>query len=273
MIVTKWRKNMSKINRRNFLTVCGSVSAGLALSRSSAAQTQTELPKLINDDERTKKLIIASRDRIRDKYFPNIELTTHEGKKVKFYDDLIKDKIVTINFMYATCDGICPGITRNLAKAQKLLGDIVGSDVFMYSITLKPKQDTVQILNAHAQAMNAKPGWLFLTGTEDDIELLRRRQGFVDPDPILDKDKSNHTGNVRYGNEKMQYWGSCPGLDKPERLVESLLWLDPALKEKYMAQKNKMNNMNDEHQTHDGHQHKPISFRGNGKSTKRGGGK
>ena len=83
---------MSKINRRNFLTVCGSVSAGLALSRSSAGQTQTELPKLINDDERTKKLIIASRDRIRDKYFPNIELTTHEGKKVKFYDDLIKTR-------------------------------------------------------------------------------------------------------------------------------------------------------------------------------------
>ncbi len=266
---------MSKLNRRNFLTAFGSVSAGLALSRSSTAQTRTELPELVNDDERTKKLITASRERIRQKFFPNIELTTHEGKKVKLYDDLVKDKIITLNFMYATCDGICPGITRNLAKAQKMLGDIVGSDVFMYSVTLKPKEDTVQVLNTHAKAMNAKPGWLFLTGSEEDIELLRRSQGFVDPDPIRDKDKNNHTGNVRFGNEKMQYWGSCPGLGKPELIVESLLWLDPKIKERYMSQKDNMKNMEDEHDMHDGHQHKhkTSSLIENDRGTTSGGGK
>jgi protein SCO1/2 len=69
-------------------------------------------------------------------------LTTHEGKKVKFYDDLIKDKIVIINFMYVKCEGTCPGTTANLVKVQKLLGDRVGKDIFMYSITLKPEEDT-----------------------------------------------------------------------------------------------------------------------------------
>jgi protein SCO1/2 len=36
-------------------------------------------------------------------YFPNVELTTHNGDRVRFYDDLIKGKVVVINFMYATC--------------------------------------------------------------------------------------------------------------------------------------------------------------------------
>lgn len=230
---------MTTINRRNFFSLFGAASAGLAMAHTASGQTQASAGAAVEtDEEKIKRLIIASRERLRRK-FPNVELTTHEGKKVKFYDDLIKDKIVTINFMYATCDGICPGISRNLAKAQEILGDLVGKDVFMYSITLKPILDTPEVLNKHAHAMNAKPGWLFLTGKPEDIELIRRAQGFVDPDPKVDKDKDQHIGNVRFGNEPMQTWGACPGLGKPEVIVESLLWLDEGLRSKYLARKEK----------------------------------
>ena len=86
---------------------------------------------------------MASRQRLRDLHFPMLNyLLTRE--KSKIYDDLIKDKIVTINFMYATCDGICSTISRNLALAQEMLGDMVGKDVFMDSITLKPVQDRLK---------------------------------------------------------------------------------------------------------------------------------
>lgn len=232
---------MTKVNRRDFFSLVGAASAGLALTGTSIAQTQSVAPALIdNNDERVKKLITASRGRLQAKHFPNVELITHEGKKVRFYDDLIKDKIVTINFMYATCDGICPGITRNLAKAQEMLGDMVGKDIFMYSITLKPTEDTPAVLDKHARSLKTKPGWLFLTGKPEDIELLRRSQGFVDPDPAVDKDKDQHIGNVRFGNEPMQRWGACPGLGKPEIIVESLLWMDEGLRAKYNAQKEKM---------------------------------
>jgi len=252
---------MTKVNRRDFFSLVGAASAGLALTGTSIAQTQSSsaapagltlggtssaptqsaVPALIdNNDERVKKMITASRGRLQAKHFPNVELITHEGKKVRFYDDLIKDKIVTINFMYATCDGICPGITRNLAKAQEMLGDMVGKDIFMYSITLKPIEDTPAVLDKHARSLKTKPGWLFLTGKPEDIELLRRSQGFVDPDPAVDKDKDQHIGNVRFGNEPMQRWGACPGLGKPEIIVESLLWMDEGLRAKYNAQKEKM---------------------------------
>ena len=168
----------------------------------------------------------GSRDRTQARYFPNVELTTHEGKKVRFYDDLIKDKIVIINFMYAECKGICPGITANLLKVQKLLGNRIGRDIFMYSITLRPEEDSPQDLRHYVQMHKVKPGWLFLTGKPDEIDALRRKLGFSNTNPKLDNDKTNHIGMIRYGNEPRQWWAMCPGQAHAEWIVESILWMD-----------------------------------------------
>jgi protein SCO1/2 len=147
---------------------------------------------------------VSPREGIRRRYFPDVELTTHLGHRVRFYEDLVKDKIVTINFFYATCEGICVPITSNLVKVQALLGDRVGRDIFMYSFSLKPKEDTPEVLKGYAERFKTKPGWVFLTGNPPDLELVRRRLGFVDPDPVRDANKTNHTGMIRYGNEPLQ---------------------------------------------------------------------
>ena len=167
-----------------------------------------------------------AREAIRARYFPNVVLTTQHGRKVRFYDDLIKDKIVVINLMYTKCTGICSGITANLAKVQKLLGDRVGRDIFIYSITIKPEEDTPALLKKYAETFHAKPAWLFLTGKPEDIELLRRRLGFVDPNPEVDKDKSRHSGVLRYGNEALALWATCQGQARPEWIAESISWVD-----------------------------------------------
>jgi protein SCO1/2 len=168
---------------------------------------------------------LSPRDKIRRRYFPNVKLQTQDGKTVSFYDDLVKDKIVTINFFYAKCEGICPTVTANLAKVQKILGDRVGQDIFMNSISLKPEHDTPAVLKEYAEIFKAKPGWTFLTGKPDDIELLRRSLGFTNLDPKLDKDKSQHIGNVRYGNEPLMLWAACPGMGSPEFLAKSISWV------------------------------------------------
>jgi protein SCO1/2 len=160
-------------------------------------------------------------------YFPNVVLRTHEGREVRFYDDLIKGKVVLINFMYARCEGICPGNTANLRKVQRLLGDLVGREVFMYSFTLKPEEDTPEVLATYAAAHGVGPGWQFLTGSPEDIELLRQTLGFTDPDPVLDQDKSTHVGVVLYGSEPHQQWAACPGLAEPAVLAEQVLWMLP----------------------------------------------
>jgi len=79
-------------------------------------------------------------------YFPNVLLRTHENQQVRFYDDLIRGKCVMITMLYASCEGICPRMTSNLARVQQLLGERVGRDIFMYSLTLKPQQDMPEVL-------------------------------------------------------------------------------------------------------------------------------
>src|SRR6516225_7113525 len=140
------------------------------------------------------------REVIRQRYFPNLLLTTQEKREVRLYDDLIKDRVVLINFMFTSCNGICPRTTQNLVRVQQLLGERVGRDIFMYSFTLDPLHDTPDVLKEFASAHHVRPGWQFLTGKPEHMEQLRRRLGFVDPDPALDKDKESHIGNVRYGN-------------------------------------------------------------------------
>ena len=163
--------------------------------------------------------------------FPNVMLYTHEGKSVRFYDDLIKGKLVVINMMYAQCDGVCPKSTMNLQHVQNALGDRVGRDIFMYSITLKPEHDTPAVLKEYVEERGIKPGWLFLTGKPADIEVLRRGLGFYDADPRVDGDRSQHTGMVRIGNEPYDRWHMTPALGDPQPIVEAILHADrPALR-------------------------------------------
>jgi protein SCO1/2 len=166
-----------------------------------------------------------ARQRIQRLHLPNVPLVTHEGKKVMFYDDLVKDKAVSLNFFFTKCDEICPLVMANLAKVQKLLGADVGTKLFMYSFTLKPEEDDVEAIRHYRQMLNARPGWTFLTGKPEDMEQIRRGIGFTYPDPAIDKDKTQHIGNVRYGNEPLMLWGACPGMARVSFVAESISWM------------------------------------------------
>lgn len=202
--------HMKIISRRTSLAMLGMVP--LAATRPSAAPRSPAVPTM--------------RDVIRDRYFPNLTVVTHEGRQVKFYDDLIKDKIVLLNFIYADCSGICPTVTANLCKVQRELGDRVGRDVFMYSLTLQPVRDTPAVLRDYAAMHGVGPGWQFVTGAPRDLEQLRRSLGFVDPDPVLDQNKENHLGNIRYGNEPLQLWGACNPLGSLPSIMRAIRSVD-----------------------------------------------
>lgn len=168
--------------------------------------------------------MLSGRDRIQRHHLPNIELVAHAGRRVRFYDDLVKDKKVIVNFMYVKCTGICVPVTANLVRVQKQLGERVGRDIFMYSITLKPEQDSPDDLRRYAELHGVGAGWLFLTGARRDIDHLRRALGFVYADPVEDAETSNHIGMLRYGVESAARWAACPGMANPEHIVRSILW-------------------------------------------------
>jgi len=159
--------------------------------------------------------------------FPNVTLYTHEGEAVRFYDDLIRDKVVAINMMYSQCSGICPRSTANLAGVQRMLGERAGRDVFMYSITLQPELDTPERLRQYVERHGIKSGWKFLTGASEDIELVRYRLGFYDPEEDIDNIKENHTGMVRIGNDERKRWSMAPALSDPIQIMATINHLDP----------------------------------------------
>jgi protein SCO1 len=155
-------------------------------------------------------------------WFTNVEVTTQEGRKLRFYDDVMKGKILLINFFYTDCDAICPLMTENLVQLQELLGSRVGDEIRMVSITLQPEHDTPEVMAAYAKTYGVGPGWMFLTGQKDDIELLRHRLGFFDIDPVVDADPEQHIGTVRIANEPMHRWMMSPALVSPAALVRAV---------------------------------------------------
>ena len=156
--------------------------------------------------------------------FPNVVLKTQEDKAVRFYDDLLRDKAVLINFVYTRCTDDCPLATANLVRVQRILGERVGRDIFMYSITVDPRHDTPPVLRRYARTFDVRAGWLFLTGKTDDIQRIRGNFG---DDPTQDFRQSDHLNLIAYGIEPLERWGKCPTLIDPEWIARYLLWLDP----------------------------------------------
>jgi protein SCO1 len=153
-------------------------------------------------------------------YFPNVTLTTADGTTVRFYDDLIKGKLVAINLIYTTCTYACPLETARLAQVQKVLGDRMGRDVFFYSITIDPEHDTPAVLKTYAEKFHAGPGWLFLTGSQADIALISRKLGLYAPrDP---SDPDGHLPALLVGNEVTGQWMRNSGLDNPRFLARTI---------------------------------------------------
>lgn len=152
--------------------------------------------------------------------FPNVPLVNQDGETLHFYDDVIKGKVVTINFMFTSCPDSCPMETAKLREVQKLLGEHLGKNVFMYSISVDPERDTPAALKAYMEKFNVGPGWQFLTGKQEDVQLIRDKLGMLNDD---EQELSDHSINFIMGNEETGRWVKRTPFDVPESLVAALL--------------------------------------------------
>ena len=151
-------------------------------------------------------------------YFPNVPLTTQDGETVKFFDDLIKDKIVSINFIYTTCADTCPLETAQLVRTQRILGDRLGKDDFFYSISIDPDHDTPEVLKEYRERFGAR--WTFLTGDKADIILLRRKLGLYVEE--IQDGSNNHNVNMIIGNQATGRWMKRSPFENPYVLADQL---------------------------------------------------
>ncbi len=149
-------------------------------------------------------------------YFPNVPLITQDGVTVHFYDDLLKGKKVAINLIYTSCKDECPLETARLVQVQQVLGSRVGKDVFFYSISIDPARDTPAVLKAYAEKFHVGPGWLFLTGKEDDIKLVAKKLGLSRRRDALTRD--GHSASLMIGDESGGQWMRNSAVDNPQFL-------------------------------------------------------
>ncbi|HEU4405013.1 MAG TPA: SCO family protein [Polyangiaceae bacterium] len=154
-------------------------------------------------------------------YFPDVPLVTHRGEKVRFFD-LIKDKVVAVNFIYTKCSDSCPMETARMRDVARLLGDRLGRDVFFYSISIDPENDTPERLNEYAELWHTGPGWTFLTGSDEDVTLLRRKLGVYS----ADRKKKDHSLSMVIGNQATGRWMKRSPGENPYVLANELgQWL------------------------------------------------
>jgi len=149
-----------------------------------------------------------------EKYFSDVELINQDGQKMRFYSDVLKDKVVVINTFFTNCTGACPPINRNLEKVQEALGDRLGKDAFLVSMSVDPETDTPVRLKEYSRRFHARPGWIFLTGKKENVDWALYKLGqYVET-------KDGHTNIIIIGNEPKGLWKKAFGLAKADELIK-----------------------------------------------------
>ncbi len=148
------------------------------------------------------------------KYFTDVVLLNQNGERMRFYSDLLQGKVVIIDSFFATCQGSCLPMNRNLEKVQEALGDHIGKDVFIISISVDPAVDTPASLKEYAKKLHARPGWYFLTGDKQNVDFALHKLGqYVN-------DKQDHLNIFIIGNERTGLWKKAFGLARSDELVK-----------------------------------------------------
>jgi protein SCO1 len=148
------------------------------------------------------------------KYFTDVELINQDGKKVHFYSDVLKGKTVIVNAFFTSCTSVCPPMNRNMEKIQEALGDRVGRDVFLVSMTVDPETDTPARMKEYAKKFHAGPGWLFLTGKKENLDWALYKLGqYVE-------NKDDHQTVLIIGNEPTGLWKKAFGMANVAELVQ-----------------------------------------------------
>lgn len=147
------------------------------------------------------------------KYFTDVPLVDQDGKERRLYSDLIKEKTVIIIPFFTSCTGACPVMNQNLAKIQDWLGDRLGTDAFIISISVNPEIDTVTKLKEYAMKFGARPGWYFLSGKKENVAFALKKLGqYVET-------REDHSNIMIIGNERTGLWKKAFSLAKSESLI------------------------------------------------------
>jgi protein SCO1 len=147
-------------------------------------------------------------------------LLDQDGRALNLKREVIGSRIVVVDFVYTTCTTVCPLASAMFAELQTQLGERVGRDVVLVTITVDPVRDTPQTLKTHATKFGAGPGWHWLTGAPVAVREVLKGMGAYTPD------FTQHPQMVLVGDGRSGSWTRFSGLPDPKRLAEHVRRLD-----------------------------------------------
>jgi cytochrome oxidase Cu insertion factor (SCO1/SenC/PrrC family) len=110
---------------------------------------------------------------------PDVELVDQDGQTVHLYTDLVKGRVAALSFIFTTCTTICPLIGANLGRLQSELGELLGEEISLISVSVDPATDTPQRMKEWGAQFGAKHGWSLLTGDKEKVDQLLRIVGLA----------------------------------------------------------------------------------------------
>ncbi len=147
------------------------------------------------------------------KSIPDAEVFDQDGKKMRFYSDLVKDKVVIVSFVFTSCALICPMQGESLSKLQATLGERLGKDIHFVSVSTDPEGDTPERLKTWGVQFGARPGWTLVTGKKSEIDKVAMA---LTGAPAV---KGKHSPVVFVGSDKTGRWIRAYGLAEPARFA------------------------------------------------------
>jgi cytochrome oxidase Cu insertion factor (SCO1/SenC/PrrC family) len=118
----------------------------------------------------------ADRDAAAREFFSDREVIDQNGNKLRFFTDVLQDKVVLINVIFTNCEDACPMITNHLVRTRRALAPAIEEDVWFVSLSTDPERDTPEAMKAFAEKQGADmERWLFLTGTTEDMTFLLQK--------------------------------------------------------------------------------------------------
>ena len=147
----------------------------------------------------------------------DLEVIDQNGKRLRFYSDVLKDRVVLINFIFTNCPDACPLMTQKLIQARNLMVDAIKDDVWFVSVSIDPERDTPEAMKTFAERQGVDESrWLFLTGSKENLDTIVKRLG------QYTQEVEAHSTLMLAGNTRTRHWTRVLPMVPPAGIAEKM---------------------------------------------------
>lgn len=183
---------------------------GLILLPQAVNSEVTASPNAITNDDQ------AAEEKARN-YFTDTEVIDQNGNKLRFYSDVLKDRVLLINFIFTNCGDYCPMVTQKLIQTRSQMAESVKDDIWFISISVDPERDTPEAMKAFAKKHGVDESrWIFLTGQTQNLDFIVKRLG------QYSKDVESHSTLMLGANTRTRHWTRVMPMATPPDIARQM---------------------------------------------------